>query len=128
MKIFSLVYVVICGVLMLVYEPVIGGCVLAAAALNTCIIIKCRRKNSADHRRSGRVSYAALRAGDRFRSSDRREIMRLVIGGAFQGKKDYVKNTFHLEDGEMQDGASASYEDIFSCPCCIIFISGSGKD
>ena len=47
--------------------------------------------------------------------------MRLVIGGAFQGKKDYVKNTFHLEDGEMQDGASASYEDIFSCPCLYHF-------
>ena len=28
--------------------------------------------------------------------------MRLVIGGAFQGKKDYVKNTFHLEDLETR--------------------------
>ena len=47
--------------------------------------------------------------------------MQLVIGGAFQGKKDYVKNTFHLEKGEMQDGANASYEDIFSSPCLYHF-------
>ena len=47
--------------------------------------------------------------------------MRLVIGGAFQGKKEYVKNTFCLEDNEMKDGANASYEDIFSCPCLYHF-------
>lgn len=47
--------------------------------------------------------------------------MRLVIGGAFQGKKDYVKQTFHLEDAEMRDGATASYEDIFHCPCLYHF-------
>ena len=47
--------------------------------------------------------------------------MRLVIGGAFQGKKEYVKNTFYLEDSEMKDGANASYEDIFSAPCLYHF-------
>lgn len=47
--------------------------------------------------------------------------MRLVIGGAFQGKKDFVKNTFHLGNREMRDGAGASYEDIFSCSCLYHF-------
>ena len=47
--------------------------------------------------------------------------MRLVIGGAFQGKKEYVKEKFHLEDQEMRDGETASYEDIFHCPCLFHF-------
>ena len=41
-KIFSMVYVVICAVLMLVYEPVIGGCVLAAAALEYLYYYLCK--------------------------------------------------------------------------------------
>ena len=43
-KIFSMVYVVICAVLMLVYEPVIGGCVLAAAALEYLYYYKMSQK------------------------------------------------------------------------------------
>ena len=39
-----LVYVVICAVLMLVYEPVIGGCVLAAAALEYLYYYKMSQK------------------------------------------------------------------------------------
>ena len=54
--------------------------------------------------------------------------MRLVIGGAFQGKKDYVKQTFHLEDAEMTDGATASYEDIFHCPCLYHFHRRSSRN
>ena len=43
--------------------------------------------------------------------------MQLIIGGAFQGKKEYVKTMQGFEEKEMTDGADASYEDIFSCGC-----------
>ena len=43
-KIFSLVYVVICAVLMLAYEPVIGGCVLLGAALEYLYYYKMSQK------------------------------------------------------------------------------------
>ena len=123
-KIFSLVYVVICGALMLVYEPVIGGCVLAAAALEYLYYYRMSQKEFGGITGDLAGFHMQLcELVDRFRGSDRREIMRLVIGGAFQGKKDYVKNTFHLEDGEMQDGASASYEDIFFLSLPVSFSS-----
>lgn len=47
--------------------------------------------------------------------------MRLVIGGAFQGKKDFVKKTFHLGDDKMKDGSVACYEEIFHCACLYHF-------
>lgn len=47
--------------------------------------------------------------------------MQLIIGGAFQGKKDYVKAMEGFEEKEMRDGANVSYEDIFSCRCLYHF-------
>lgn len=47
--------------------------------------------------------------------------MKLIIGGAFQGKKDYVKQKFQMTDEEMTDGAAASYEEIFRCKCIYHF-------
>lgn len=47
--------------------------------------------------------------------------MKLIIGGAFQGKKEYAKQQFHLTDAEMCDGGKAAYEDIFGCKCLYHF-------
>lgn len=47
--------------------------------------------------------------------------MKLIIGGAFQGKKEYAKQQFDLTEMDMKDGAQASYEDIFHCRCLYHF-------
>lgn len=47
--------------------------------------------------------------------------MKLVTGGAFQGKKEYAKLRFGLSDAEMTDGALASFKDIFQCRCMYHF-------
>ncbi len=47
--------------------------------------------------------------------------MKLIIGGAFQGKKEYVKEQFSLSDKQMIDGKDAEYEDIFHCTCLYHF-------
>lgn len=47
--------------------------------------------------------------------------MKLIIGGAFQGKKEYVKEHFSLSDKQMIDGKDAGYEDIFHCTCLYHF-------
>ena len=47
--------------------------------------------------------------------------MKLVTGGAFQGKKEYAKLRFGLKDAEMTDGALASFEEIFQCRCMYHF-------
>ena len=39
--------------------------------------------------------------------------MKLIIGGAFQGKKEYVKTRFGIKEQQMKDLADAAYEDIF---------------
>lgn len=47
--------------------------------------------------------------------------MKLIIGGAFQGKKEYVKQKFQFTDEEMRDGKEVSYEEIFHCRCLYHF-------
>ena len=47
--------------------------------------------------------------------------MKLIIGGAFQGKKKYVKEKFSLLEEQMTDGKDADYEDIFHCTCLYHF-------
>lgn len=47
--------------------------------------------------------------------------MKLIIGGAFQGKKEYVKTRFGLGEDQMKDGAKAGYDDIFQCLCIYHF-------
>ncbi|WP_095172786.1 MULTISPECIES: bifunctional adenosylcobinamide kinase/adenosylcobinamide-phosphate guanylyltransferase [Blautia] len=47
--------------------------------------------------------------------------MQLIIGGAFQGKKEYAMAVQGLEEKDMKDGAKASYEDIFSARCLYHF-------
>ena len=39
--------------------------------------------------------------------------MILVIGGAYQGKKDWVQGRYHLEESDWADGDSCSKEDLF---------------
>ena len=36
--------------------------------------------------------------------------MKLIIGGAFQGKKEYVKEKFSLSEEQMTDGKNAEYD------------------
>lgn len=47
--------------------------------------------------------------------------MRLIIGGAFQGKKQYVAEKYQLSKEDMTDGQMASYETIFQTPCLYHF-------
>lgn len=47
--------------------------------------------------------------------------MQLIIGGAFQGKKEYAMAVQGLDEKDMKDGAKASYEDIFSARCLYHF-------
>ena len=47
--------------------------------------------------------------------------MKLIIGGAFQGKKEYVKEQFSLSNEQMTDGKDAEYEEIFQCACLYHF-------
>ena len=39
--------------------------------------------------------------------------MELIIGGAFQGKKEVAKQIFHLEETDICDGASCDLETVF---------------
>ena len=39
--------------------------------------------------------------------------MELIIGGAFQGKKEAAKQIFHLEETDIFDGASCDLEAVF---------------
>lgn len=47
--------------------------------------------------------------------------MELIIGGAFQGKKEYAKAHCKIDTSQMILGESADYEDIFSCKCVCHF-------
>lgn len=41
--------------------------------------------------------------------------MILIIGGMFQGKKEYVRSRFGLELEDMADGVTCSFEELFCC-------------
>ena len=47
--------------------------------------------------------------------------MRLIIGGAFQGKKEYVKEQFGIREHQITDGAEADFDAIFRCVCMTQF-------
>lgn len=47
--------------------------------------------------------------------------MKLVIGGAFQGKKAYAKQHLKIKEEDMADGKDASYEALFHCRCIYHF-------
>lgn len=47
--------------------------------------------------------------------------MKLITGGTFQGKKEYVKVRFGLKEEEMTDGVLASFDEIFQCRCMYHF-------
>lgn len=47
--------------------------------------------------------------------------MKFIIGGAFQGKKEYAKQQFSLLENQMTDGKDAGFEDIFHVPCLYHF-------
>lgn len=41
--------------------------------------------------------------------------MKLVIGGAYQGKRAYASRVYRIEEKDWIDGASCLREEIFSC-------------
>ena len=43
--------------------------------------------------------------------------MQLILGGAFQGKKEYVTEHLGISKEQIVDGKTASYEAIFTCVC-----------
>lgn len=43
--------------------------------------------------------------------------MKLILGGAFQGKKEYVMEHLEISKEQIMDGKTASYEAIFTCVC-----------
>ena len=45
--------------------------------------------------------------------------MILVIGGAFQGKKDYAKEAFSLADEDFTDGACCSEEELYQAKAVV---------
>ena len=47
--------------------------------------------------------------------------MILIVGGSFQGKKEYAKSLFSLEKKDMIDGAVCPLEDIYTCKCIYHF-------
>lgn len=47
--------------------------------------------------------------------------MRLIVGGAFQGKKAYVQQTFSLEEQDFADGRWCDWEDIYSARAILHF-------
>lgn len=47
--------------------------------------------------------------------------MRLIIGGAFQGKKEYVKEQFGIRENQITDGAEADFDAVFRCVCMTQF-------
>ena len=49
------------------------------------------------------------------------EEMILVIGGAFQGKKDYAKEAFSLADEDFTDGACCSEEELYQAKAVVHF-------
>lgn len=47
--------------------------------------------------------------------------MKLVVGGAFQGKTRYALETFQIEEAQMVDGASCGKDEIFKAALVIHF-------
>ncbi len=47
--------------------------------------------------------------------------MILIIGGAFQGKKDYAKRVFSLADEDFTDGAGCEWEAVFQTRAVLHF-------
>lgn len=47
--------------------------------------------------------------------------MKLVIGGAFQGKKAYARETFHIEEGDWADGAVCERDAVFEAGLVLHF-------
>ena len=47
--------------------------------------------------------------------------MIIIIGGAFQGKKQYAERVTGIPGNQMTDGADCSLEEIYSCQCLYHF-------
>lgn len=47
--------------------------------------------------------------------------MILIVGGAFQGKKEYAEKITGIPAEQMTDGAECSMEEIYSCRCLYHF-------
>ncbi len=47
--------------------------------------------------------------------------MILIIGGAFQGKTQYARNTFQIDESQITDGRSCGRDDIFHAVMVVHF-------
>lgn len=43
--------------------------------------------------------------------------MKMIVGGAYEGKTDYAKWQFELTDSEIVDGLECSKRDLMNCRC-----------
>lgn len=43
--------------------------------------------------------------------------MIMITGGAFHGKKDFVKNRFSIDENDILNGAECGFNSIFSAKC-----------
>ena len=50
--------------------------------------------------------------------------MKLIIGGAFQGKKEYAKQQFQISQEKCWMGQRHLMTHCFSVPVCFIFMNG----
>lgn len=47
--------------------------------------------------------------------------MIMITGGAFQGKTEFAKKIFSLNDNDIIDGKTCVFDDIFSAKCVVNF-------
>ena len=47
--------------------------------------------------------------------------MIVITGGAFQGKTEFAKKIFSLNDNDIIDGKTCVFDDIFSAKCVVNF-------
>ena len=47
--------------------------------------------------------------------------MIMITGGAFQGKTEFAKKIFSLDDSEIIDGENCIFEDVFTAKCVVNF-------
>ena len=47
--------------------------------------------------------------------------MIMITGGAFQGKTEFAKKSFSLNDSEIIDGENCIFEDVFTAKCVVNF-------
>ena len=47
--------------------------------------------------------------------------MIMITGGAFQGKTEFAKKTFSLDDNDIINGENCDFDDVFTAKCVVNF-------